>query len=69
QIIDKPTEFTIDTHNAGEATLRVQAMDQEYQPIDVHVRDNGNSTFTCRYTPRNSKPSKKVFFSLKYKLN
>ncbi|CAM4840345.1 unnamed protein product, partial [Rotaria magnacalcarata] len=54
QIIDKPTEFTIDTHNAGEATLRVQAMDQEYQPIDVHVRDNGNSTFTCRYTPRNS---------------
>ncbi|CAF5014352.1 unnamed protein product, partial [Rotaria sp. Silwood1] len=51
QIIDKPTEFTIDTHNAGEAPLRVQAIDQDYQPVDVHVRNNGNGTYTCRYTP------------------
>jgi filamin len=53
QIIGKPTEFTIDTHNAGEAPLRVQGIDQDYQPIDIHVRNNGNGTHTCRYTPRN----------------
>ncbi|CAF3849734.1 unnamed protein product [Rotaria sp. Silwood2] len=53
QIIDKPTEFTIDTHNAGEAALRVQAIDQDYQPVDIHVKNNGNGTYTCRYTPRN----------------
>jgi hypothetical protein len=53
QIIGKPTEFTIDTHNAGEAPLRVQGIDQEYQPVDIHVRNNGNGTYTCRYTPRN----------------
>ncbi|CAF3895693.1 unnamed protein product, partial [Adineta steineri] len=54
QIIGKPTEFTVDTHNAGDATLRVQAIDQEYQPVDVHVRNNGNGTHTCRYTPTNA---------------
>jgi hypothetical protein len=54
QIIGKPTEFTIDTHNAGEAPLRVQGIDQDYQPVDIHVRNNGNGTYTCRYTPRNS---------------
>jgi len=54
QLIDKPTEFTVETHNAGEAPLRVQAIDQDYQPIDVQVRNNGNGTYTCRYTPRNS---------------
>ena len=53
QIIGKPTEFTVDTHSAGEAPLRVQAIDQDYQPVDVHVRNNGNGTYTCRYTPRN----------------
>ncbi|CAF3564394.1 unnamed protein product [Adineta steineri] len=52
QIIGKPTEFTIDTNGAGEAPLRVQAIDQEYQPVDVQVRNNGNGTYTCRYTPR-----------------
>ncbi|CAF0978621.1 unnamed protein product [Adineta ricciae] len=53
QIINKPTEFTVDTHNAGDAPLHVQAIDQDYQPVDVHVRDNGNGTYTCRYTPTN----------------
>lgn len=53
QIIGRPSEFTIDTQNAGEAPLRVQAMDQEYQPVDVQVRNNGNGTYACRYTPRN----------------
>jgi filamin len=28
-------------------------MDQEYQPVDVQVRNNGNGTYTGRYTPRN----------------
>lgn len=31
----------------------MQAIDQEYQPVDVQVRNNGNGTYTCRYTPRN----------------
>lgn len=52
QIIDKPTEFTVDTHLAGEGQLRVQCIDQDYQPIDIHVRNNGNGTHACRYTPR-----------------
>jgi len=52
QIIGKPVEFTVDTHNAGDAPLRVQAIDQEYEPVDVQVRNNGNGTHTCRYTPR-----------------
>lgn len=30
----------------------MQAIDQEYQPVDVQVRNNGNGTYTCRYTPR-----------------
>jgi filamin len=53
QTIGKPTEFTVETQNAGEAPLRVQAIDQEGQPVDVQVRNNGNGTYNCRYTPRN----------------
>ena len=54
QIIGRPTEFTVDASNAGEAPLRVQAIDQDYIPVDVQVRNNGNGTYACRYTPRSA---------------
>lgn len=49
--INKPTEFTIDCTNAGEAPIKVFVIDSDYQKLDVSLKNNGNSTYTCRYTP------------------
>ncbi|XP_041096044.1 filamin-A-like [Polyodon spathula] len=50
--INKPTEFTVDAKQGGKAPLKVQLQDGEGKPVDVQVRDNGNGTYTCSYTPR-----------------
>lgn len=50
-IINKPVEFTVDCREAGEAPLRVVVTDSDYQKLDVAVKNNGNGTYTCRYTP------------------
>ena len=50
-IIGKPTEFTVDTNGAGDAPLKITCIDSDFQKLDVSVKNNGNGTYTCRYTP------------------
>lgn len=50
-VINKPVEFTVDAREAGEAPLKVTVTDSDYQKLDVSVKNNGNGTYTCRYTP------------------
>uniref|UniRef100_A0A3B3XYD3 Calponin-homology (CH) domain-containing protein n=1 Tax=Poecilia mexicana TaxID=48701 RepID=A0A3B3XYD3_9TELE len=50
--VGKPTEFTVDTKQGGKAPLKIVAQDGEGNPVDVQVKDNGNGTYTCTYTPR-----------------
>lgn len=51
-IIRKPTEFTVDCREAGDAPVKVTCVDSDYQKIDVSIKNNGNGTYTCRYTPQ-----------------
>uniref|UniRef100_A0A665USV8 Filamin A, alpha (actin binding protein 280) n=1 Tax=Echeneis naucrates TaxID=173247 RepID=A0A665USV8_ECHNA len=50
--VGKPTEFTVDAKQGGKAPLKIMAQDGEGTPVDVQVKDNGNGTYTCTYTPR-----------------
>ncbi|XP_071377375.1 filamin-A isoform X1 [Centroberyx affinis] len=50
--VGKPTEFTVDAKLGGKAPLKVVAQDGDGTPMDVQVKDNGNGTYTCTYTPR-----------------
>ncbi|KAM3872462.1 filamin-A isoform 1-T1 [Diretmus argenteus] len=50
--VGKPTEFTVDAKQGGKAPLKIVAQDGEGTPLDVQVKDNGNGTYTCVYTPR-----------------
>ncbi|XP_077470388.1 filamin-A isoform X1 [Stigmatopora argus] len=50
--VGKPTEFTVDAKQGGKAPLKIVAQDGEGTPLDVHVKDNGNGTYSCSYTPR-----------------
>nr|XP_046235142.1 filamin-C isoform X6 [Scatophagus argus] len=55
-IVNKPADFTIDTHGAGRGELKLYAQDAEGFPIDIQITDNGDSTFLCVYIP--TKPIK-----------
>ena len=50
-VIHKPVEFTVDCREAGDAPLCISVCDADYQKLDVAVRNNGDGTHTCRYTP------------------
>ncbi|KAJ8017344.1 hypothetical protein DPEC_G00016890 [Dallia pectoralis] len=50
--VGKPTEFTVDAKLGGKAPLKILAQDGEGTPVDVQVKDNGNGTYACSYTPR-----------------
>uniref|UniRef100_UPI0037E9722E filamin-A isoform X3 n=1 Tax=Semicossyphus pulcher TaxID=241346 RepID=UPI0037E9722E len=50
--VGKPTEFTVDAKQGGKAPLKILAQDGEGSPVDVQVKDNGNGTYACTYTPR-----------------
>ncbi|XP_038578999.1 filamin-A isoform X2 [Micropterus salmoides] len=50
--VGKPTEFTVDAKQGGSAPLKILAQDGEGTPVDVQVKDNGNGTYACTYTPR-----------------
>ncbi|XP_069564556.1 filamin-A isoform X4 [Brachyistius frenatus] len=50
--VGKPTEFTVDAKQGGKAPLKIVAQDGEGTPMEVQVKDNGNGTYTCTYTPR-----------------
>ncbi|XP_039904308.1 filamin-C-like isoform X1 [Simochromis diagramma] len=55
-IVNKPADFTIDTHGAGRGELKLYAQDSDGFPIDVQITDNGDSTYFCVYIP--TKPIK-----------
>ncbi|XP_056278637.1 filamin-A isoform X2 [Pseudoliparis swirei] len=50
--VGKPTEFTVDAKQGGKAPLKIAAQDGEGAPVEVQVKDNGNGTYACCYTPR-----------------
>ncbi|XP_016373546.1 filamin-A-like isoform X2 [Sinocyclocheilus rhinocerous] len=50
--VGKPAEFTVDAKLGGKAPLKIQARDRNGNPVDVQVKDNGNGTYSCSYTPR-----------------
>ncbi|XP_043944575.1 filamin-C isoform X3 [Protopterus annectens] len=50
-IVNKPAEFTIDARGAGKAELKIYAQDADGVPIDIKIKDNGDSTFLCVYIP------------------
>ncbi|KAM6895601.1 filamin-C-like isoform 2-T2 [Xenentodon cancila] len=55
-IVNKPADFTIDTHGAGRGELKLYAQDADGFPIDMQITDNRDSTYFCVYIP--SKPIK-----------
>ncbi|XP_032892502.1 filamin-B isoform X2 [Amblyraja radiata] len=50
-IVHQPTEFTIDAKDAGKAALKIYAQDAEGVPINVQVKNKGDGTSHCAYTP------------------
>lgn len=52
-LVGKPTEFTIDTRNAGgKAPLDVSVMrNEDYKPVDVKLTDNKDGTYKAQYKP------------------
>ncbi|TNN82092.1 Filamin-C [Liparis tanakae] len=50
-IVNKATEFTIDTRMAGKGQLKIYAQDAEGCTIDIKITDKGDGTFLCVYTP------------------
>ncbi|XP_076748101.1 filamin-A-like [Maylandia zebra] len=48
--VGKPSELTVDAKQGGKAPLKIIAQDGEVNSVDVQVKDNSNSTYTC--TPR-----------------
>ncbi|KAI1892164.1 hypothetical protein AGOR_G00130450 [Albula goreensis] len=55
-VVKKPADFTVDATQGGKAALKIQVQDGDGTPLDVQVKDNGNGTYSCSYTP--SKPLK-----------
>ncbi|CAL8084394.1 unnamed protein product [Calicophoron daubneyi] len=52
-VAGQPTEFLVDIRDAGgPAPLTVECRDNEGEPVALKVRDNGDGTFTCNYTPK-----------------
>lgn len=49
--VNKWAEFSVDARRAGQAPLHIAAMDADYNPVEVIVRDNKDGTFYCRYMP------------------
>lgn len=51
-VVNKWAEFTVDTRQAGHAPLHIAAMDADYNPVEVVIKDNKDGTFSCRYMPK-----------------
>lgn len=52
-VAGQPTEFTVDIRDSGgPAPLTVECRDNEGEPVALKVRDNGDGTYTCSYTPK-----------------
>ncbi|XP_058844915.1 filamin-B isoform X2 [Acipenser ruthenus] len=50
-IVNQPGEFTVDAKEAGKAVLKIYAQDLEGIPVPVQVKNNGDGTYACSYTP------------------
>ncbi|XP_041080791.1 filamin-B isoform X1 [Polyodon spathula] len=50
-VVNQPGEFTVDAKEAGKAALKIYAQDSEGIPIPVQVKNNGDGTYACSYTP------------------
>ncbi|KAJ8259883.1 hypothetical protein GJAV_G00174540 [Gymnothorax javanicus] len=50
-IINKPAEFTVDAKDAGKAPMKVFAQTAEGAPVDVKMKNKGDGTYACSYTP------------------
>jgi filamin len=50
--VNKWAEFTVDARLAGPAPLHISAIDADYNPVDVLIRDNKDGTYWCRYMPK-----------------
>ncbi|XP_014344981.1 filamin-B [Latimeria chalumnae] len=50
-IVSKPALFTVDTKDAGNALPKVYAQDAEGKPVNVQMKNKGDGTYTCSYTP------------------
>ncbi|XP_072136559.1 filamin-B isoform X1 [Mobula birostris] len=55
-IVYKPAEFTVDAKDAGKAPLKIYAQDSEGIPVNVQIKNKGDGTSVCSYTP--TKPIK-----------
>lgn len=50
-----PTEYTVDTRNAGDlAPLSNVIITADGDEVPIDVKDNGNGTYTCKYTPKDA---------------
>lgn len=50
--VNKWAEFNVNTRRAGRAKLNVTCIDADLKPVkQLHVRDNKDGTFFCRYMP------------------
>ncbi|KAG5835871.1 hypothetical protein ANANG_G00248600 [Anguilla anguilla] len=50
-IINKPAEFTVDATDAGKAPVKIFAQTAEGDTVDVKVKNKGDGTYACSYTP------------------
>ncbi|XP_074525668.1 filamin B a [Halichoeres trimaculatus] len=50
-LVNQPTEFTVDTKDAGKGPLKITAQDGEGVPVDVKVKSKSDGQHTCSYTP------------------
>ncbi|KAI1890363.1 hypothetical protein AGOR_G00152960 [Albula goreensis] len=50
-IVNKPAEFTVDAREAGKAGLKICAQAAEGDRVDVKVKNKGDGTYACSYTP------------------
>nr|XP_039265539.1 filamin-C-like isoform X3 [Styela clava] len=52
-VAGRPTEYTIDARSAGRpAPITNSIVTANGEEVPVDVQDNGDGTYTCRYTPR-----------------
>ena len=58
-----PVEFTVDATKTGKAPCTVEVIGPKDEVYPCEVKDNGDKTFTCKYTPKR----KGKYYALKYR--
>ncbi|KAL5109779.1 Filamin-A [Taenia crassiceps] len=47
----QPTNFQVDTREAGSGDLELTVTDSEQRPLQLEVADHGDGVYTCQYQP------------------